>query len=298
MSAVLTPVAAPTLNALERGIAMPVIYASLFGAPVRREDLRARVVGVRANEDEIERALHTEGLRSMLITSGGDLWFRPGCAKETIDAFAGRRAATMDLLERHEDVLDFVRSLPWVHCAALSGGCAHETADDGDIDVFAVVARGALWRTLARTTLTAKIRGWRRILCLNYLVDETALELPWRDFYGGFELISLKPLRGREWIQKIGRANPWVDSIFPNFLLSAESGQNPVTEFSPGPSPGLEFLARMIHRSYLRYRLPAGSGVELSDHVVRLHTRDHRVRLKGLFQDALQRIGMELPPWI
>lgn len=54
----------------------------------------------------------------------------------------------------------------------------------------------------------------------------------------------------------------------------------------------------MIHRSYLRHRLPAGTGVELSDHVVRLHATDHRPRLRRLFLDALASLNIEAPPWI
>ena len=192
-----------------------------------------------------------------------------------------------------------MKSLPDVRLAALSGGCAHDAADDGDIDVFVVTKRNALWRTLLRSTLISKARGWRRILCMNYLVDETALALPWRDFYGAFELISLRPLGAEQGIGPLLDANPWVEPIFPNFLLSRSRAQNPPNQ-KIGPSGGsvLEAAARMIQRPYLRYRLPASAGVELSDHVVRLHTTDHRTRLRGLFQDALLRIGMEAPPWI
>lgn len=54
----------------------------------------------------------------------------------------------------------------------------------------------------------------------------------------------------------------------------------------------------MIHRSYLRHRLDPGPGVELSDHVVRLHATDHRPRLRGEFLDALTKLGIEAPQWI
>jgi hypothetical protein len=183
--------------------------------------------------------------------------------------------------------------------AALSGGCAHDSADDGDIDVFVVTEAGALWRTLLQATLVAKARGWRRILCMNYLVDTTALSLPWRDFYGGFELVSLKPFKGDDVFDELLARNPWVEPMFPNFVHSRPHGQNPANG-NPNVSRSgiLEATARMIQRPYLRHRLPAGSGVELSDHVVRLHATDHRTRLRGLFKDALHNLGMEAPPWI
>jgi hypothetical protein len=145
----------------------------------------------------------------------------------------------------------------------------------------------------------AKARGWRRLLCLNYLVDATAQALPWRDFYGAFELISLKPFKGEEAFCDLLRENPWVEPLFPNFLPSRLHGQNSVNRtVDPPRGRLLEATARMIHRPYLRYRLPDTAGVELSDHVVRLHATDHRTRLRGLFQDALRNIGVEAPSWI
>lgn len=287
------------LDPVERGILWLVVYASLFRAPVRITDLAPRIVGVRADEADVHRALRGQALRSLLVEEAGSICLRSEGAADLIAASAERAAATAQLLDRHRAVLSFVRGLGGVRFAALSGGCAHGAAEDGDIDVFVVTARGALWRTLLVSTLVAKARGWRRILCMNYLVDETAQTLPWRDFYGGFELISLKPLTVEQGFDDLLSANRWVDPIFPNFLPSRIRGQNPPNQklTSPG-SPLLEAAARMIQRPYLRYRLPQSTGVELSDHVVRLHTTDHRTRLRAHYRDALQTIGMEAPPWI
>ena len=112
-------------------------------------------------------------------------------------------------------------------------------------------------------------------------------------------MISLKPLTGEQGFYDLLSANRWVDPIFPNFLPSRIRGQNPPNQkMSSAGSSLLEGAARMIQRPYLRYRLPESTGVELSDHVVRLHTTDHRTRLRALYRDALQTIGMEAPPWI
>lgn len=291
--------ATPPFDALERGILWPVVYASIFGAAVPEARLLSRLSGVRASEDEMRRALRGPALSDLVGHSEGHVWLRssggPGLVAET----KRRARATAELLEAHRAILTFVRKLPGVRLAALSGGCAHEAADDGDIDVFVVTEVNALWRTLLHATLVAKARGWRRRLCLNYLVDESAQALPWRDFYGGYELISLKPLTGEGGFDELLAENLWVDPMFPNFLPSRGHGQNPLNpkRRTPG-SRLLEVTARMIQRPYLRYRLPSSTGVELSDHVVRLHTTDHRTRLRGLFQDALLNIGMEAPPWI
>lgn len=293
------PVPASRLNPVELAILWPVIYASIFGSPVRISNLWARMVGARASEEEMRRALEGPALRDLLVEEDGLVWLRRSDQGRLKASFAQREGATRTLLSRNHEILSFVRGLSGVRFAALSGGCAHDAADDGDIDVFAVTEPEALWRTLLYSTLVAKIRGWRRILCLNYLVDATAQALPWRDFYGAFELVSLKPLKGEEAFSDLLRANSWIEPIFPNFLPSRLHGQNSVNRtVSPPRGRLLETTARMIQRPYLRYRLPSTTGVELSDHVVRLHATDHRTRLRGLFQDALRNIGVEAPSWI
>jgi hypothetical protein len=271
----------------------------LFDAPVRRSGLAARVVGASATEADIGRALSGAALGFFVQEREGYICLRSSNSAETIQSAKRRADETRALLDRHQDILAFVRSLRVVRLAALSGGCAHDAADDGDIDIFMVTRRNALWRTLLCSTIVSKARGWRRVLCMNYLVDETAQGLPWRDFYGAFELISLKPLGEEQGTADLLDANPWVKPIFPNFLPARNSGQNPPNQKNDASGGSLlEAAARMIQRPYLRYRLPPSTGVELSDHVVRLHTTDHRTRLRALFQDALQRIGMEAPPWI
>jgi hypothetical protein len=286
------------LDEVERGILLPVVYASVFNAPVRVTRLWSQVAGIAVSEEVLGKALRGPALRSLLAEQDGLVWLRSIASPDTTRAFLGREAATADLLGRHRDILSFLKQMRGIRFAGLSGGCAHDAADDGDIDVFVVTEVGFLWRTLLWSTLVAKARGWRRLLCLNYLVDESAQALPWRDFYGAFELISLRPIRGEEALAGLLGANRWAEPLFPNFFQSRLNGQNlsHIKPQSRRPSL-LEVAARMIHRPYLRYRLPQGSGVELSDHVVRLHATDHRTRLRGLFRDALQRTGMEAPSW-
>ncbi|MBK5257240.1 MAG: hypothetical protein JJE39_14530 [Vicinamibacteria bacterium] len=287
------------LDAVEKGILWPVVYASIFGAPIQSSRLWEQTVGVRVTQEEVWAAMASLISRGLLVERDGEIWLHGSASADAFAVFGRRKRATQDLLDRHLDILNYVKSLPGVRLAALSGGCAHGAAVDGDIDIFAITEPGALWRTLLRVMLVAKIRGWRRILCMNYLVDATALALPWRDFYSGLELISLRPFKGAHVFGDLLRENLWIDPIFPNFLQSRPNRQNPGNQTST-VSGGrlLEATAKMIQQPYLRKRLPPGTGVELSNHVIRLHATDHRPRLRGLFQEALQNIGLEAPAWI
>lgn len=295
----LGPQPGPRLSGLDLAILWPVVYASVFRAPVPLDALHARLAGATATEDEMLRALEGPAVRARVVARDGFVWLRePGL--ERIEAeFRMRRGATRALLRAHEDILSFLRRRPGLRFAALSGGCAHDAADDGDIDVFAVTEPGRLWRTLLESTLVAKARGWRRVLCLNYIVDATAQSLPGGDFYSAFELVTLRPIAGERGYADLLRANPWAGTIFPNFVPAGLGGQNHGNLTTPTRAGQLlEATARMIHRPYLRSRLPKGAGVELSEHLVRLHATDHRPRVRGLFKQALDRMGLEAPPWI
>jgi|JI10StandDraft_1071094.scaffolds.fasta_scaffold60792_4 hypothetical protein len=301
MNAALPLVSRPgaALSRLDLAILWPLVYGSIFRAPVPRDALHARLVGVAATSDEMNRALAGPALRPLIVERDGLVWLRqPGIERMEAE-FRMRRRATRELLRSHEEILRFLRRRPGLRFAALSGGCAHDAADDGDIDVFVVTESGMLWRTLLQSTLIAKARGWRRVLCLNYIVDATAQSLPGGDFYSAFELVTLKPIAAESGYADLLRANPWAVPIFPNFVPAGLGGQNRANSKMPTRAGQLlEATARMIHRPYLRSRLPKGSGVELSAHLVRLHATDHRPRVRGLFRDALERMGLEAPPWI
>ena len=150
------------LDEVEKGILWPVVYASIFGAPVDLSSLPARLVGVAASEEAMRGALSGAPLRSLVVESGQSVWLRSLFSAEAERRHDERKRRAGDLLRRHEAVLEFVGGLPGVRLAALSGGCAHGAVDDDDIDVFIVAEARMLWRTLLWTTLVAKARGWRR----------------------------------------------------------------------------------------------------------------------------------------
>ena len=63
--------------------------------------------------------------------------------------------------------------MPFVRMVALSGSLAHLNADgEADLDLFVITAPGRVWSVTLTTLLRARLLGWRRRLCLNYVVSE------------------------------------------------------------------------------------------------------------------------------
>lgn len=292
---------ARTLDRVQLGVVWQVAYASVFQAPVARARLTERLVGAAASDTEVERAMRSDALRDVVCSNPErDFVFLQGQA-HVLELAEERRQRTQTLLANSKEAMEFARNQSGTVLVALSGGCAHDSADDGDIDLFVVARRDAVWSTLLSFVVRSKWRGFRKLLCLNYIVDETAAEFQERDFYTAFELVSLKPLDtpASSGYARLLQSNLWASEIFPNFFRSGLVVQNPrhTVELAGRPTL-LERASRMIYKTYLKNRLPKGPGIELGDRVVRLHTNDHRARLRAEFQRVLAPLGVEAPPWI
>src|SRR5207247_6839343 len=107
-----------------------------------------------------------------------------------------RREHTAALLRRHQTALRALARFPFVRLAAISGACAHDNATDNDVDVFLVVRQRRAWSVYLALVLLSRWLGVRRSLCLNYLLDESALALVERDCFTASEIAGMRPLAG------------------------------------------------------------------------------------------------------
>jgi hypothetical protein len=62
----------------------------------------------------------------------------------------------------------------------------------------------------------SKILRKRRVLCINYLVDENNLSLSKKTYYTAVQLIQMVPLYNKPLKQKLINSNPWILNHLPN----------------------------------------------------------------------------------
>jgi hypothetical protein len=282
----------------EQAVLRTVLYASLFEAPVGLERLHRHLQDVPLSLDALKGALDGPFLRQRLEVQDGHVFPRGRAA--WLRAAAFHRERTRGLLQSHRRVLRAVASFPYVRLAALSGACAHDNARDSDVDVFLVVRHGRAWTVCLALMLLSKLLGKRRTLCLNYIVDEGALELPERDLFTASELVGIRPLAGPEAYVAFLRANGWAAARYPNFFsggpaapegLPAAGGprwRERILDLCGGGVA--ERVARALLAGYFRMRwrgrdLP---GVVLGPHRIKLHTLDHGPRLRTAFEGKLR----------
>jgi hypothetical protein len=109
---------------------------------------------------------------------------------------------------------------PYVRGIGISGSLSKNFAYKGsDYDFFIITAPNRLW--IARTIQFLLIKsfaglGLRRYCCLNYYVDEWALEIEEKNVFTATEVATLLPARGKRSFQYFFSANQWINKFIPN----------------------------------------------------------------------------------
>ena len=113
-----------------------------------------------------------------------------------------------------------LHKFPFVKGVGISGSLSKNYADkDADIDFFIITETNKLW--IARSILHSLkklsfIVGKQHWLCMNYFIDEAALELIEKNIFIATEVVTLKTVAVTPAMQKFFLANDWTKNYFPN----------------------------------------------------------------------------------
>ena len=195
-----------------------------------------------------------------------------------------------------------VSRMPFIRMVALSGSLAHLNAEgSADLDLFVITAPRRVWSVTLAVLVMARLMGWRRHLCLNYVVSEEMMKIVPEDLFTANQIIHLKPVLGACVFYLCVKANGFVRGHYPNFELPAASGADqPATIverfLSAGPAQLGEKLARAIYGRHLRRKASTWQSrdeVRLEAECLKLHTSSHRAATLARFEraicDALER---------
>ena len=120
---------------------------------------------------------------------------------------------------RNGNQLATAHLIPYVKGIAVSGSLSKNFATDKtDIDFFIITTANRLW--IARTCMhlykkITFLRGRQNWFCMNYYVDENAMEIPEKNIFTAVEIITLLPMHGKECLDRFIEQNKWTDSFFP-----------------------------------------------------------------------------------
>ena len=203
---------------LRSSILKTLAYFDLFNFPLALQDIRF-FLDVEAGETVIERELRTL-LRLGRVYRTGDYY-----SLQNNPALAERRLKG----ELHADELLLIAArnarllyqFPFVRGICISGSLSKRCADErADIDYFIITRANRLW--IARTLMhlykkLSYLRGHQHRFCMNYYIDEEALEIEEKNIFTATEVLTLLPMCGNGALERFFEANTWATRYLPHY---------------------------------------------------------------------------------
>jgi predicted nucleotidyltransferase len=278
----------------ERAVLQSVVYAALFDYPLTVTQLRESLIGEVADESTLLRWFNSSAYLQRTVEYV-DGYFFPRGRRDLLLTRARREVTSRSLLTELQGPLRIITHMPFVRMVALSGSLAHLNAEpDADLDLFVITSPHRVWTTTVLTLAIARLLGWRRRLCLNYVVSERALWIAPADLFSANQIVHLQPLIGEATYLKFLDANRFVERFYPNFTRRSVSAREPRTWLEPlfdyTVGPIVEQVCHVLYRTHLKRRAHTWKSrdqVRLEPECLKLHTQSHRREVMERFERAL-----------
>jgi hypothetical protein len=203
---------------LRSSILKVIAYFDIFNYPVSLEDI-LYFLDTETDEYPVRRELDALIKEGCLFRTGPfySLQNDPALADKRND---NRRRADA-LLPIAEKGARLLFQFPFVRGVFISGSLSKRCAEQKeDIDYFIVTSANRLW--IARTIMhlfkkLTYLRGRQHRYCMNYYVDEEALEIREKNIFTATELITLIAASGNGGVISFFKANEWTSRFYPQY---------------------------------------------------------------------------------
>ncbi len=261
-----------TYQDTETAIEKTLLYYKLFNSGICNNLLHQFLIGKHVSGNELDAAVSS-------LLSKGIVFQYDNLIQLNIDdiKFYTRTKHKLDKNISYK-LLQFINKTPFISSVAFSGGTAnYGLLNHEDIDLFIITKPYTVYIVYFILHIYSLLMKSRKILCMNYLVDEKAMYINTnQDIYTAHQIISLKPYKNKLLINQFLNENRWVNNYYPNFHIP-KSEKNQDSSFYLLISP-LNSLIKLIYRKWYKKYLTTGfnSSVVLTEHVIKLHTKDYR----------------------
>jgi len=203
---------------LRASILKVLAYFDLFDYPVLAEEI-LYFLDIETGKPELNAELAVLTAEKCLFRTGDlySLQDNPVLAERRI---RGNRRAD-ELLPVAARISRKLYQFPYVRGIGISGSLSKHYADENaDIDYFIITRSNRLW--IARTFMhlfkkLSYLRGHQHWYCMNYYVDEEALEIKEKNIFTATEMFTLLPASGNGGLVKFFDANDWTTAYFPHY---------------------------------------------------------------------------------
>lgn len=202
---------------LRESILKVIAYFDMFNHPVTMEEIH-QFLDQPVREEDLEPASQQLLDKQLIWRLGRFYSLRDDPKLEQRRLNASRLAVKrLKLAMRIARVLAWC---PYIRGVGISGSLSKNVAEEkSDYDFFIITAANRLWIARTFQYIFVKTFSWLRLryfCCLNYYIDEQALEIEEKNIFTATEVVTLLPARGRRSFQHFFSANQWVRNFVPN----------------------------------------------------------------------------------
>lgn len=214
------------LHTTEKSIVKALAYFNVFNYPLKKEEIYGFLDSL-CDKAKFEKTLNYL-CRQQTIYKHEEFYSLQQESKLVERRKRGNSLAIKQL-KKAERISRFLYHFPFVKGVAVSGSLSKNFADDkSDIDFFIITKANRLW--LARTLMhlfkkLSFITGRQHWFCMNYYIDELALEIKEKNIFTAVEIATVLPLQGEFIFKDFIRENKWVKEYFPQHLRWSEPEQ-------------------------------------------------------------------------
>ena len=201
---------------IETSILKTLAYFDIFHYPLLSDEIK-QFSGQSLSESLLEKALQ-QLLNDRKIFRLNNFYSLQNNLLLAEKRIHGNRRAE-ELLPKAIKIGRFLFQFPFVRGIGVSGSLSKNYADEkADIDFFIITEMNRLW--IARTLMHifkkfTFITGRQHFYCMNYYVDEAALEMEDKNIFTAIEVKTLLPVHGKEILDDFFTANQWTNEFLP-----------------------------------------------------------------------------------
>lgn len=218
---------------IEERIISHINYRDIFSAPVKRESLEEWLGASQSTTTHVlvDHTINNLKERGLIVELDGYLAV-PGKSKIIKDQ-EEKIKRTKEILSRGKLGLKALSVIPFVKFIGISGSIAAENptapSDSSrvDLDIFIITAKNTLWvftfflRLIINITEALKIDTF---YCMNYITDESFLEIHNKNFFTATELVNLMPIKDSKGVyDQLINENMWYKSYYHEDSVTFDS---------------------------------------------------------------------------
>lgn len=208
------------------------------------------------------------------------------------------------LFKEHIKYLWLISKVPWIKYIGLTGANSFESCNEkDDIDLFIITSPDRLWICYLVLVLLTKLVRKRKILCINYLIDENNLEIQEQSYFAAVQIIQMMPVFNNDHHKKFIQENPWIFKKLPNasiknsidnsYLLKEVNGLYKKNKVSFRMLSKVNQKIYKLYAKRLEKKYPEsfGNGIVLSEGMAKLNRIDNNDIYERLFNQIYETIN-------